>query len=222
MKIVILILCFFISLINFANAGEMYNCTDHNGNKIITDNPQDGMKCDIKKIASASSIVGVWISAERTKEGRGGIKTYKTDNIIEVEFGALSYFEYKISENKLTLSSRGIEDKVQKVEFKDAKMILVSASTGERREFSCVQHGTIKKCTEEDTAVRRQILHFTTHDCYINDLWALTNGTYQIVGDNLTESFHGKNIEWKWAIHENVLTLTDKKQGITEKWLRIK
>lgn len=45
MKILILTLCFFIAFINFANAGEVYNCIDRNGNKIITDMPQDGMKC---------------------------------------------------------------------------------------------------------------------------------------------------------------------------------
>ena len=32
------------------NAGELYNCIDSDGNKIVTDNPQDGMKdCVLKE-----------------------------------------------------------------------------------------------------------------------------------------------------------------------------
>ena len=49
MKVIILTLCFFIIFINFANAGEIYNCIDRDGNKIITDRPQDGMKCALKE-----------------------------------------------------------------------------------------------------------------------------------------------------------------------------
>ncbi len=48
MKFIILALCVFIALINFANAREMYRCIDRNGNNIITDTPQNDMKCDSK------------------------------------------------------------------------------------------------------------------------------------------------------------------------------
>jgi hypothetical protein len=49
MKIMILTLCFFIFFLNFSNAGELYNCTDRDGNSIVTDSPQDGMKnCVLK------------------------------------------------------------------------------------------------------------------------------------------------------------------------------
>ena len=49
MKVVILTLCFFIALINFANAGELYSCIDSNGNTIITDIRKDGMRnCVLK------------------------------------------------------------------------------------------------------------------------------------------------------------------------------
>jgi hypothetical protein len=51
-KVIILTLCFFIAFLNFANAGEMYNCTDSDGNTILTDIPQDGMKC----VSNNSSI----------------------------------------------------------------------------------------------------------------------------------------------------------------------
>lgn len=49
MKVIILILCFFIIFISFANAGEMYICIDTNGDTIITDVPQDGMRCDLTR-----------------------------------------------------------------------------------------------------------------------------------------------------------------------------
>jgi hypothetical protein len=45
MKVIILTLCFFIAFLNFADAGEMYNCTDSDGNTTLTDIPKDGMQC---------------------------------------------------------------------------------------------------------------------------------------------------------------------------------
>jgi tetratricopeptide (TPR) repeat protein len=45
MKRIIFTLCLFTALISSANAGEIYNCTDRDGNAFFTDNPQDGMKC---------------------------------------------------------------------------------------------------------------------------------------------------------------------------------
>jgi hypothetical protein len=56
MKVTILTLCFFIIFLNFANAGEIYKCTDRDGNKIITDNIQDGMtKCVLMQSYEAQS-----------------------------------------------------------------------------------------------------------------------------------------------------------------------
>ena len=48
MRVVILVLCFCITFLSNAVAGEMYNCIDRDGNSIFTDTPQDGMKCDLK------------------------------------------------------------------------------------------------------------------------------------------------------------------------------
>ena len=45
MKIAIFTLCLFFTLINFANAGDIYNCIDRDGKSIFTDTPQDGMNC---------------------------------------------------------------------------------------------------------------------------------------------------------------------------------
>jgi hypothetical protein len=44
MKRIIYILCVFFTLIISVNAGEMYICIDRDGNSIVTDSPQDGMK----------------------------------------------------------------------------------------------------------------------------------------------------------------------------------
>lgn len=80
MKLIILNLCFFIPFLNFANAGELYNCIDRDGNSIVTDNPQDGMKnCALKDSYSEPSsekpknekketIVGKDIANEKEKD----------------------------------------------------------------------------------------------------------------------------------------------------------
>ena len=36
----------FFVLLTTVNAEQLYNCTDSNGNKLITSSPQDGMKCE--------------------------------------------------------------------------------------------------------------------------------------------------------------------------------
>ena len=49
MKQIILTLCVFFAFIASAYAGKLYNCIDRDGNAIITDVPQDGMKnCVLK------------------------------------------------------------------------------------------------------------------------------------------------------------------------------
>ena len=49
MKRILLTLCVFIAFTTFANAGELYICIDRDGNSIITDIPQDGMRNCILK-----------------------------------------------------------------------------------------------------------------------------------------------------------------------------
>lgn len=64
MRVTMLVLCFFMTFMNNGYAGEMYNCVDSNGNSIITDIPQDGMKCELKESsseASAGTLSGIWI-----------------------------------------------------------------------------------------------------------------------------------------------------------------
>jgi hypothetical protein len=49
MKQIVLTLCVFFAFITSAYAGKLYNCIDRDGNVIITDIPQDGMKnCVLK------------------------------------------------------------------------------------------------------------------------------------------------------------------------------
>jgi hypothetical protein len=55
----------FIAFLNFANAGEMYNCTDSDGNTIVTNIPQDGMKCALKESYEAPSPEELAIEKER-------------------------------------------------------------------------------------------------------------------------------------------------------------
>lgn len=53
MKQIIFILCIFFAFLTCANAGEMYDCIDRNGNSIVTDNPQEGMKNCVLKVSSS-------------------------------------------------------------------------------------------------------------------------------------------------------------------------
>jgi len=47
-KVLFIILCFFIAFTTTAKAGELYGCTDRDGNTILTTNPRSGMKCELK------------------------------------------------------------------------------------------------------------------------------------------------------------------------------
>jgi len=48
MKHILLILGVFIAIITTAHAGELYSCVDRDGNTMITDTPQPGMKCELR------------------------------------------------------------------------------------------------------------------------------------------------------------------------------
>jgi hypothetical protein len=179
-------------------------------------------------LGAESPIVGEWVSVERSRGGLGSAKTYTADNIVQATFGALVDFKYQLDGNKVVLSFPGADDIVQKVEIKDTKMILTSEPTGSKQELTRVggdqKSGIIGKWTGDHYTGGKQILHFTAaKNCYLSVPMISGNGTYQSIGDNLTESFEGqKNAEWKWAIHDDVLTLTNKNQGKTEKYMRKK
>jgi hypothetical protein len=49
MKQILLIPIIFFALLTTANAEGLYTCIDNNGNEIITSQPQDDMKCQLKE-----------------------------------------------------------------------------------------------------------------------------------------------------------------------------
>ncbi|MRR18513.1 MAG: DUF4124 domain-containing protein [Deltaproteobacteria bacterium] len=80
MKQLLLILGICVAVITPAHAGELYICVDREGNRMITDTPQEGMKCEVKdrfedsaakaepekeKTAPQKDQVGVKSEAER-------------------------------------------------------------------------------------------------------------------------------------------------------------
>jgi hypothetical protein len=67
MRVIILVLCFFIGFLNNANAIEMYNCIDRDGNSFFTDTPQDGMECVSKESFETSSQSSSMINNNRIK-----------------------------------------------------------------------------------------------------------------------------------------------------------
>lgn len=91
MKVKILTLCIFIAFINFANAGEMYNCIDRDGNKIFTDIPQDGMKCALQESSEVNSPPRPVISNNKIKPAIKALKRSplhaNADEISEADMG---------------------------------------------------------------------------------------------------------------------------------------
>ena len=47
MKRIILALCVFIALATVDNAVGFYRCVDRDGNRILTDNPPPGARCEL-------------------------------------------------------------------------------------------------------------------------------------------------------------------------------
>jgi hypothetical protein len=87
MKRIIIVMFIFFSLFIFftsANAGELYNCIDSDGNKIVTDSPQDGMKdCVLKDSYDAPPPKE---RAHRQKKSHKNGQEYKREKA-EIEAG---------------------------------------------------------------------------------------------------------------------------------------
>jgi len=173
------------------------------------------------------SILGEWISVQRTKGGLGSAKTYNREGIVNGTFGALVDFTYKITGNKLTLSFPDAADIVQNFQIHDSKLTLTDGS-GNKQELTRISDdakaGIIGKWIGDHYTGQKQILHFTaSENCYLAVPMVSAKGSYQIKGDTLTESFEGKGKQdWKWSIKDNVLTLTDVTQDKSEKYMRKK
>jgi hypothetical protein len=173
------------------------------------------------------SILGEWISVQRTKGGLGSAKTYNREGVVNGTFGALVDFTYKITGNKLTLSFPDAADRVRNYQIHDAKLTLTDGSDN-KQQLTCLSgdamSGIIGKWIGDHYTGQKQILLFTaSENCYLAVPMVSTKGSYQIKGDTLTESFEGKGKQdWKWSIKDNVLTLTDIVQDKTEKYTRRK
>lgn len=48
-RVLFIILCFFTTFTITAHAGVLYSCSDGDGNIILTTNPQEGMKCELRQ-----------------------------------------------------------------------------------------------------------------------------------------------------------------------------
>lgn len=79
MKQVCIVLFIFLSLFTFCtltNSGELYNCIDSNGNNIITDSPQNGMKDCVLKDSFTDSL-----PKERSRQQKKSSKNRPPDQI---------------------------------------------------------------------------------------------------------------------------------------------
>ena len=75
MKRIIFTFCVLFTLVIYVNAGELYTCIDLDGNSIVTDNPQDGMKNCVLKDSYIKP------SSEESANEKGKV-IIKKDNII--------------------------------------------------------------------------------------------------------------------------------------------
>jgi hypothetical protein len=75
MRRIFFISCIFFVFIISANAGEIFNCIDHDGNSIITDTPKDGMKCNLQNRDN------IEFSQEEQTEGESNQKAQPEENM---------------------------------------------------------------------------------------------------------------------------------------------
>jgi len=179
--------------------------------------------------AAADSILGEWISVERTKGGLGAAKNYSKVDSVQATFGALVDFKYKLDGKKLTLSLPQVPEASDIVQtFKiDGDKLTLTDDSGNKQELTRIpgagNSGIIGKWTGDHYTGAKQILHFTKEqNCYLAVPMISADGTYTIMGDVLSESYKDKGSKhYKWTIQDGVLTLNDS-QGKTEKYMRKK
>ena len=82
MRRIFFISCIFFIFIISANAGEIFNCIDRDGNSIITDTPKDGMKCvsngEERKYAHATHAVHANVAVVQDDEDIEGFTDKET------------------------------------------------------------------------------------------------------------------------------------------------
>jgi len=172
------------------------------------------------------SFLGEWLFVQRSRGGLGSTKSYSREGTVTVTYGALVDFTYKVAGNKLTLSFPSEADVVQNSQIEGNKLILTDPS-GRKQELTRLsgnpESGIVGQWMGDHYTGQKQILHFTNAgNLYLSVPMVSTNGSYEINGDLLTESFESKGKkEWKWAIKDNLLALTDS-AGRTETYVRKK
>jgi hypothetical protein len=88
-KIFLIVISFFALLI-VANAGSLYICIDKDGNEIISDSPQDGMKCVLKETFRKPTPEEITERKEKEKqkaieEDKANVKAKDTRNASELK-----------------------------------------------------------------------------------------------------------------------------------------
>lgn len=92
MNRIFIILCVFFAFLTSANAGEMYSCTDRDGNAIVTSTPQDGMEnCVLKDSYSDPS------PQERVQQQRQAeVRIQQQDKTGKTGCEIISFSQYEI------------------------------------------------------------------------------------------------------------------------------
>jgi hypothetical protein len=151
MNPIFLIPCIFFALLTAANAGELYSCIDRDGNKIVTDSPQDGMKCVLKESYNDPS------PQERAQEQRelqgiarpderNGAADQEMNKRVELEKRRLKanieYFKNKppvkgdkASAESFRRQAEGYEKRLQQLE-KDPEYYFYTKEQGEKKSSS--------------------------------------------------------------------------------------
>ncbi len=91
MKIIMLTVCFFITLLPSANALELYRCLDNNGNQIITSTPQDGMTDCVLKDSSDGAVAEEKAQKQKSPE-ESDSKTTKADEKLRRQCAQLKVY----------------------------------------------------------------------------------------------------------------------------------
>lgn len=116
MKRIIFMLCLLTALIPASYAGELYKCVDRSGSIVITDSPQDGMRCSVKDSDEASSPRNNMTSpSEKGKHDKRGTNS-QCDLVAGNMNNARAYLN-QAANRKSTELEEGREDVKQALDF---------------------------------------------------------------------------------------------------------
>lgn len=172
------------------------------------------------------SLIGEWVALSTSRTGLGGTRTYETNGIVSIGFGALLGFNYKLDGAKLIFSGENCSLAPQNFNVAENILTLTDPQTGKEQKLTRVKgsegEGIVGKWTGDHYTAAKQVMHFTTNmNCYFSVPMLSSVGSFSLEGDMLTEEFpeQGKS-KWKWEIKEDILTLTETDASKTEKYKR--